>query len=260
MLWDDEINYAGSGADTDILYKNLSGGNWSGTVVISSSSGQSTNPEIAVNALDKAYVTLQYQTNYAGSGTDWDIFYKKLNGNIWPATQVISTESTNFSSYSSIAIGPGDSLYIVRQDKTGYLGSGMDYDIFFKVLDINVPIANASGDQTVGVGITVTFNGLASTDNVAINNYTWSFSYNDSEVILYGVNPSFNFSIIENYTVTLIVTDAASSWDTDVIIMTAKDVIVPVVDDTENIVIIAGAIILPFSFLIVLRFILQRKG
>ena len=61
----------------------------------------------------------------------------------------------------------------------------------------------------------VTLNGSASTDNLAVVNHTWSFSYSSSMVMLYETAPTFDFNIPGDYAITLNVSDATGNWDTD---------------------------------------------
>ena len=94
--------------------------------------------------------------------------------------------------------------------------------------DDEAPVAHAGDDQTVDDGVTVTFDASASTDNVGIVNYTWSFNYDGDEEQLYGISPSFKFDVAGVYEVTLTVKDAAGNSATDNMTVT---VIAPLVAD-----------------------------
>jgi PKD repeat protein/ABC-type transport system substrate-binding protein len=85
------------------------------------------------------------------------------------------------------------------------------------------PVANAGVDQTVTVGDEVSFNGAGSTDDVAVVNYTWTFTYDGETVTLYGVSPEFTFEIVGEYDVTLTVSDAAGETDTDTMTVTVEE-------------------------------------
>ncbi len=93
------------------------------------STGNSLRPAIAVDD-SNIYIAWTDSTNYAGSGTDKDIFFKTRSrtGN-WTdvLTQVVSTESTDDSDYSSIAVDDSN-IYITWGDNAG----GANVDIFFK--------------------------------------------------------------------------------------------------------------------------------
>jgi PKD repeat protein len=71
-------------------------------------------------------------------------------------------------------------------------------------------------------GQTVQFVGSGSSDNVGIVNYTWSFTYGGETVLLYGVEPEFEFDIIGNYTVTLTVADEYGNTATDTMNVVVK--------------------------------------
>ncbi|MHA1202819.1 MAG: hypothetical protein ACTSQ4_09890, partial [Candidatus Heimdallarchaeaceae archaeon] len=73
-------------------------------------------------------------TDYAGSGTDRDIFYKRWDASTssWTTTEVVSTESTSASYYVSIAVDSAENVHIAWYDLTDYAGAGTDSDIFYK--------------------------------------------------------------------------------------------------------------------------------
>jgi hypothetical protein len=89
--------------------------------------------------------------------------------------------------------------------------------------DNDNPIANAGPDQSVDEGMTVTFNGSGSTDNIGVTNYTWTFTYNGTTRTLYGISHTFRFWTVANCTVTLNVTDAAGNWATDTMVVTTGE-------------------------------------
>ncbi len=80
--------------------------------------------------------------------------------------------------------------------------------------DTEPPVAHAGADQTIEVDTVLTFDGSASTDNDAIANYTWTFTYDADLITLFGVRPSFVFDLVGNYTVTLTVNDFATPANT----------------------------------------------
>ena len=119
------------------------------------------------------------------------------------------------------------------------------------MLDIATPVADSGKHPVVTEGMVVTFNGSASIDNVAIVNYTWTFSYNGGTVMLYGVSPTFNFDTAGSYTVTLNVTDGAGNWDTDTIEVT--------VNEGKTVLIVISVLLLVILFLIVLCLAIKPK-
>jgi parallel beta-helix repeat protein len=92
------------------------------------------------------------------------------------------------------------------------------------VLDVNdPPVADAGLDQTVTVGEEVTFNGSDSSDDVGIENYTWTFTYGSEARTLFGVDPTFTFDIAGTYVVTLTVEDAGGENDTDAVTVIVEE-------------------------------------
>jgi ABC-type transport system substrate-binding protein/PKD repeat protein len=85
------------------------------------------------------------------------------------------------------------------------------------------PVADAGPDQTVTVGDDVTFDGGDSTDDVGVENYTWTLTYEDETVTLYGVSPEFTFDVVGEYEVTLTVLDIEDQNDTDTVTITVEE-------------------------------------
>jgi parallel beta-helix repeat protein len=98
------------------------------------------------------------------------------------------------------------------------------------IVDNDNPIADAGPSQIVNVNSFVTFNGSASTDNIGVTNYTWTFNDSTGNITHYGVSPTHNFTVSGNFTVSLNVTDAAGNWDTDTVLIIVAEH--PVVDIT----------------------------
>ncbi len=93
-------------------------------------------PDIAVEN-GKIYVVWQDDTNYQGSGTDSDIFYRHFDGDAWSEFEVISepdvglNNNFNGSFDSEIAVDNGN-VYVIWHDYTDLYGSGGDSDIFYR--------------------------------------------------------------------------------------------------------------------------------
>ena len=83
------------------------------------------------------------------------------------------------------------------------------------VMDNDLPYADAGPDQTVKTGEKVNLNGTGSSDNIEIVNYTWSFYYEGSTVLLYGPFQSFIFDKLDNYSITLTVVDEYENMAND---------------------------------------------
>ena len=137
IAWEDSTNYAGSGNDQDIFYKrwNSSTSTWTTTEIVSTESTlHSPNPSLDTDSAGNVHIAWYDDTNYAGSGADTDIFYKKWNASssIWTTTEVVSTESTADSYHPSLDTDSAGNVHIAWYDYTSYVGSGADEDIFYK--------------------------------------------------------------------------------------------------------------------------------
>ncbi|MEE9410657.1 MAG: hypothetical protein V3V41_06995, partial [Candidatus Heimdallarchaeota archaeon] len=140
IVWHDLTNYNGAGSDEDIFYKcwNATTRSWTTTIIVSTeSNGNSVAPSIAIDENDNIHIVWRDPTNYLGSGSDWDIFYKqRFSNGTWKAAEVVSTESTFNVIWLHIAV-KNDEAHVVYQDNTNYLGSGSDNDIMYKKRFIN---------------------------------------------------------------------------------------------------------------------------
>ncbi len=99
---------------------------WSLTQVVSTDlSGYSGYPSQAIDSLENIHAVWYDKTDYLGSGTDYDIFYRQWNATLraWNPITVLSPGS-NFSTYPSIAIDSQDNIYCVWEDATDYDTTG----------------------------------------------------------------------------------------------------------------------------------------
>jgi PKD repeat protein len=125
---------------------------------------------------------------------------------------------------------PEPDVYTVELVVTDTIGQTSAPDtMIVTVLDVTDPIADAGPDQTVDYGITVTFDGSLSSDNVGIVNYTWVVN-DDGIIELYDVDPSHVFGSPGEYTVRLFVTDDAGNSAFDEVLITVVDSETPVAD------------------------------
>jgi hypothetical protein len=99
------------------------------------------------------------------------------------------------------------------------------------VLDITDPVADAGQDITVTEGTVVMLNGSGSTDNVDVTELIWTFNDGLNELTLQGALVSHNFSKAGNYTVTLMVKDAAGNTGYDTMLVRVNEL---PSDDDDN--------------------------
>jgi len=80
--------------------------------------------------------------------------------------------------------------------------------------DITPPVADAGPDQMTFQGMTVTFDGSESSDDVGIKSYVWNFTDVTLQTLI-GVCPAYRFRNVGNFSVTLNVTDYSGKWNID---------------------------------------------
>jgi hypothetical protein len=134
IVWVDFSDYDGSGTDSDIFYKrwNILTESWTTAEVVSTESTfDSSNPSFAIDSSGNIHVCWDDQTNYAGAGTDFDIFYKYRDAltSSWNDTELISHGSNLNSFTPSLGVDSAGNVHIVWRDPTNYVGSGTDDDI-----------------------------------------------------------------------------------------------------------------------------------
>jgi PKD repeat protein len=99
--------------------------------------------------------------------------------------------------------------------------------VVITVSDMTDPVAHAGPDQTVAIGTTVHFDGSASTDNVGVTSYTWTFTDVNLRTLT-GAAPTYQFNHAGQYIVTLTVADAAGNTNIDTVVVTVEDQTDPV--------------------------------
>jgi cytochrome c biogenesis protein CcdA/PKD repeat protein/peroxiredoxin len=120
-----------------------------------------------------------------------------------------------FAQWSANASGSDNPLQI-NITSTHYV------DAQFDPQDIMSPSADAGWDQVVNEDTLVTLDGSASTDNVGVTKYTWTFLDGGLQTLV-GVAPTYTFASPGVYSVTLNATDAAGNWDADTVTLTVLD-------------------------------------
>ena len=111
------------------------------------------------------------------------------------------------------------------------------------VLDIDLPVPDAGSASVINRGEIFLFDGTASQDNAGIANYTWNFTYDSGEIILYGATAHFTFDLPGTYYLTLRVADARGNWAEDIIIITVRDSDLPIARAGEDVTVHQGEII-----------------
>jgi PKD repeat protein len=106
-------------------------------------------------------------------------------------------------------------------------GDGFLYEF---VLDSMPPTAEAGDDVTIDQHQTVELDGSRSSDNMGVVDWTWTFHYNGSDVVLYGSITTFQFDEAGRYEVTLTVRDIGHLRGTDRLNVTVRDITRPIAD------------------------------
>lgn len=125
--------------DMGIRYKrwNSTTSSWGSDEYISTVSNTIYSSSLDIDSSGNVHIAWTDDTNYAGAGTDDDIFYKRWNASSssWTTTEVVSTESTSNSYNPSLAVDSSGNVHIAWHDYTNYAGASTDRDIFYKCWD-----------------------------------------------------------------------------------------------------------------------------
>jgi hypothetical protein len=123
IVWIDTSDYNGAGTDEDIFYRrwNATTRQWTPTVVVSNfSESYSANPDIVVD-MDGNIHIVWVDSNYNGSGSDGDIFYRSWNTTtgIWTETELVTFESAQTSNMPKIAVDLKGTVHVVWEELPG---------------------------------------------------------------------------------------------------------------------------------------------
>jgi hypothetical protein len=114
----------------------------------------------------------------------------------------------------------GDYSFIVSA--VDIVGQWSDTGGAFTIYDPWPPIAEAGLDATIPWNTTFVFDGSSSVDNFGIADYTWTF-FDTTPVTLTGISPTYRFTNLGTFTVTLTVKDYANNEDNDTMRVTVRD-------------------------------------
>ncbi|UCC93055.1 MAG: PKD domain-containing protein [Thermoplasmata archaeon] len=127
---------------------------------------------------------------------------------------------------------PGE--YDVTLTVTDAAGNTGNDTLRVTVVDDQVPVAVAGDDITVDQGQRVDLDGSGSVDNVGVEGFTWTFTYDGEEISLLSATVAFTFHIPGSYAVTLSVQDGVGNVATDGLTITVRDTEAPVADAGED--------------------------
>ena len=143
VVWGDTSSYGSSGTDKDIMYRcrNSTTQLWETTEVVSTeSTSTSHSADIAVDYDGNVSVVWADTTDYAGAGTDNDVFFKqRLSAtDSWTTTQIVSIVSNTGSEDATLDIDSKGKVHVVWNDAENYNGAGPDLDLFYSIYDPSV--------------------------------------------------------------------------------------------------------------------------
>jgi predicted GH43/DUF377 family glycosyl hydrolase len=155
-----------------------------------------------------------------------------------------------------------DGLHHLSYRSVDNLGNTEEAQSLMVFLDTTPPTANAGEDTSIPQNTLFTFNGGLSSDNAAITNYTWTFTYRGETMRLYGVSPSFKFEDAGTFDVTLTVKDIMGNTGSDTVKL---DVTAPPTEENKPSVdlpwlILIALLIVIVAALLVLYLRERRKG
>jgi len=180
-------------------------------------------------------VTLTVTSTDASSGVS---AYRYGDDGTWDAEQWEAPSPTKAWTLTS-----GDGLktvYAQIKDNAGLTSLTYQDSIVLATLDTARPVADAGPDRVVDEDTVVTLDGSASTDDVGVTGYTWTFMDVTARTLT-GVTPTYTFESPGTYAITLNVTDAAGNWATDTAVFVVSDITDPVAIAGENRTVEAGA-------------------
>lgn len=228
VVWRDQRVEAGG----QIFYRlrNATTESWTNMTVIGPFSGQSSYPRVA--ATDGfVHVVWQDSADYAGAGsTDYDIFYRvqDISKNIWSDIEVVSTESNETDTqtwYPALDVDNAGTAHIVWEDTKDILGSGGDWDVFYKNIKIDIswkatytPPSPYPLSSALGVALDA-----ADLLGNAMSTYSWEFTIDLDPPVASDPYPLIGSYIADDDpTISLKLTDGLSGINASSIILTVE--------------------------------------
>ncbi len=155
------------------------------------------------------------------------VYYQKEGTVTW-SQKSISTPTNNKYQITNDELGIdtrnstlGWKYYFYAEDTSQNSNTyGTDISPYtISVTDNDAPIAKAAVKDGTNkkIGDTVTFDGSGSKDNINIEKYSWTFTYDGAPKVLQGETPNFKFDIAGEYEITLKVWDEAENTGSDIV-------------------------------------------
>lgn len=132
-------------------------------------------------------------------------------GSFWSGTIAIPENATELK-YHFYAMDDADNRLTTA-----------DTGIHLDVEDIIAPVVDAGKGATIVQGDQFDFDGTLCSDNIGIDSYSWTFTYDGAAEELTGATTSFTFVNAGTYEVLLTVADAAGNEGTDNLTIVVRD-------------------------------------
>ena len=156
--------------------KKLSSGGWSTPVQVNTGpSSMAANPDVAVSPQGVVHVVWVDSADYAGSGGDQDVFYRKCEGDVWSAIEVLTPESSARSDIPCLEADASGALHLswLEQGQELVPGAGMDWDIYYRSCpSLEWPMFHHDLQHT----------GYSSSTSPSSNNKLWSYDLGSATV------------------------------------------------------------------------------
>src|SRR5207245_3720921 len=156
-------------------------------------------------------------------GSSWRDIYSasSADGLSWGPSMRVNDYAlpTDFQDASTIAVDPFGDAYVAWTD-----GRTSGQDIYTSSLDIVAPVANAGADRTVDQGASFVLDASASTDNLGIASYAWTFGDGTTGI---GLSVSHAYATPGTYTAMVTVTDRSGNAATSSATISLRDTMAP---------------------------------
>lgn len=179
-------------------------------------------PPVA-NAGDDQTVDQGTEVNFDGTGSSDNI---RIESYVWTISGTTTILSGPQPSYTFVEAGE----YNVTLTVTDLQGLSSSDALVVTVVDTESPIANGGDDVIINQGGTVTLDGQASTDNVEVVLYHWSYEIDGVIWDLEGPVVDIKFDDAGEHHVVLRVEDGKGNWGEDIVTITVTDITPPIAD------------------------------
>ena len=211
-----------TGPDIYATRSTNAGASFAATVRVNDDGGAvwQTSPSLAVNAgtVYAAWVDARTQ-----GSTSRDIYgASSPDGLTWDANVRVNDDSLplNWQDTPTVAMDPAGDVYAAWFDQRT---SGQD--VYAAALDVLTPTADAGPSRTVDQGASLLFDAAASTDNLGIASYSWSFG---DGAMASGIAATHAYPAPGVYTATLTVWDYSGNADAVSLSITVRDTMAPI--------------------------------